>query len=226
MTPLRFCQSLTLFAVLLGGTLALAGPGDTPTTLKGSVQPGRRAAVSPGLRSERRQDPEDPTASESQMLEKQMLELVNRDRLNPSNISETRGQARSLEWNDRLVAVAREYSKDMVTRGFFSHVSPEGVSPDARVTAAGIEWQAEGENIAIYSSVAAAQSAFMNEPRFQPNHRANILDSKFTDIGIGIVKGPDGRYYITQEFIEAPGDSHVGAQNASLEIPHTASSSR
>ena len=91
---------------------------------------------------------------------------------------------------------------DMARRGFVAHLSPEGVSPDMRVTAAGIDWQSEGENIAFYRGVAAAQTAFMNEPRFAANHRANILDPKFTEVGIGIVEGPGGRYYITQEFIE------------------------
>ena len=44
----------------------------------------------------------------------------------------------------------------------------------------------------------------MNEPRFVKNHRANILNPDFTDVGIGIVTGPDGRIYITQDFYAAP----------------------
>ena len=41
----------------------------------------------------------------------------------------------------------------------------------------------------------------MNEPRFQQhNHRGNILSLEYTHVGIGIVKGPDGMLYITQEF--------------------------
>jgi len=131
-----------------------------------------------------------------------MFELVNRDRQNPLNVPETRGHAQPLVWNDQLAEVARAHSGDMARRGFVAHLSPEGVSPDMRVTAAGIDWQSEGENIAFYRGVAAAQTAFMNEPRFAANHRANILDPKFTEVGIGIVEGPGGRYYITQEFIE------------------------
>ena len=61
-------------------------------------------------------------------------------------------------------------------------------------------WQAVGENIAIAASAANAQSAFMNEPRFTQNHRGNILSAAFTEVGIGIVQGPDGRLYITQDF--------------------------
>jgi uncharacterized protein YkwD len=69
-----------------------------------------------------------------------------------------------------------------------------------------------GENIAIYTSVARAEAAFMNEPRFAKNHRANILSPDFTDGGIGIATGPDGRLYITQDFYAAP--SQLGASAA------------
>jgi uncharacterized protein YkwD len=135
-----------------------------------------------------------------------MADLINRDRLNPANAAETRGRAQPLRWNERLAAVARQHSLDMLRQKFFAHVDREGRSPGTRVRAAGIGWQAVGENIAIYEQVAAAQAAFMNEPRFEHNHRSNILDPKYTDVGVGIVEAPDGRYYITQEFVQMPRD--------------------
>ena len=137
-------------------------------------------------------------------LERQMYELINRDRLDPTNLAETGGHAAALRWNATLAAAAREHSRDMLRQKFFAHVDPEGRSPGTRVKAAGIDWQAVGENIAIYESVASAQAAFMNEPRFGQNHRSNILDPKYTEVGVGIVQAPDGRYYITQEFVETP----------------------
>jgi uncharacterized protein YkwD len=140
------------------------------------------------------------------VLEHEMYGLINRDRLDPANAAETGGQAQALRWNPALAAAARAHSRDMQEQHFFAHVDREGRSPGTRVKAAGIEWQAVGENIAIYDSVRAAQTAFMNEPRFGHNHRSNVLDSKYTDVGVGIVKAPDGRYYITQEFVETPRD--------------------
>jgi uncharacterized protein YkwD len=133
-------------------------------------------------------------------MEQLMYGLVNRDRVDPANIPETHGRAFRLRWNDRLAAVARAHSLDMLNQGYFAHEDPQGRSVAARVRAAGLEWQAVGENIAIYSNVARAEAAFMNEPRFDKNHRANILNPDFTDVGIGIVRGPDGRLYITQDF--------------------------
>ncbi len=138
-------------------------------------------------------------------LERQMWALVNRDRANPANSAETKGgHAQPLQWNEKLAEVARAHSRDMVEQGFFDHVDPEGKTPSARINAAGIPWQALGENIAINGTMPGGQNAFMDEPPFQPNHRANILNTKFTDVGIGIVQAPNGSYYITQDFIGTP----------------------
>jgi uncharacterized protein YkwD len=136
--------------------------------------------------------------------ERAMWALINDDRQDPANAPETKGQARQLEWDERLAAVARAHSADMLARNFFDHVNPDGVSPSQRVTAASIPWSSTAENIAIYGDVASAQAAFMNEPRFEHNHRANILATDFTHVGVGVVRGPDGRLWITQEFRQAP----------------------
>ena len=137
-------------------------------------------------------------------LERQMWELVNRDRLNPQFSAETHGQAQPLRWNEQLAAVARAHSRDMIEQGYYDHTDPEGRGPSARLNAAGIPWQSLAENIAIHPSIASAEFAFMDEPRFQHNHRGNILNAKYTDVGIGIVQGPDGNLYITQDFIAPP----------------------
>jgi uncharacterized protein YkwD len=133
-------------------------------------------------------------------MEQMMLELVNRDRADPANAPETNGRAMPLRWNDRLAAVARAHSLDMLNQGYFGHVDPQGRSVAGRVEAAEMQWQEVGENIAIYTTVPGAEAAFMHEPRFAKNHRANILNPGFPDIGIGIVQAPDGRIYITQDF--------------------------
>jgi uncharacterized protein YkwD len=137
-------------------------------------------------------------------LERQMWELVNRDRLNPQFSAETHGQVQALRWNEQLAAVARAHSRDMLARGYYDHIDPEGKGPSARLNAAGIPWQSLAENIAIHPSVASAEFAFMNEPAFQHNHRGNILNAKYTDVGIGIVQAPNGNLYITQDFLAAP----------------------
>jgi len=140
-------------------------------------------------------------------LERQMWLLINQDRSNPETLEETRGRAQPLRWNESLAAVARAHSRDMLEQQFFSHADTQGRTYEMRIDQAGIVWWAAGENIAINDSVLRAEAGLMNEPRFQPNHRYNILNAFYTDVGIGIVQGPDGALYITQDFVQVPPQS-------------------
>jgi len=135
-------------------------------------------------------------------LELQMWELINRDRADQSYSSETRGRAPAVQWDDRLAAVARMHSEEMARNGYFSHEGADGSSPAHRVSMAGIKWLSTGENIANCAGVSEAESLFMNEPKFQQNHRWNILNANYTHVGVGIARARDGSLYITQEFAQ------------------------
>jgi uncharacterized protein YkwD len=66
-----------------------------------------------------------------------------------------------------------------------------------RADYAGYQYSALGENIAYgYSSAADVMNAWMNSPA----HRANILESMFTQIGISVATAPSGVLYFTEEF--------------------------
>ena len=103
----------------------------------------------------------------------------------------------ALKGNSQLNRLAENYAKDMIARGFFAHNNPEGQTPFDRMQAAGIGYRTAGENLAINSSVAAAETAFMNSS----GHRANILSSGYTDVGIGVAQNSRGQLYVVQEFI-------------------------
>jgi len=137
-------------------------------------------------------------------LEVQMLDLVNHDRIDPSTQQETKGRARPLQWDGRLAEVARLHSEEMAREGFFGHEGMDGSQPFNRVSRAGIQWRSTGENIAKCRDVEEAEAIFMDEPKFQQNHRGNILNPAYTHIGVGIASGPDGTLYITQEFAQEP----------------------
>jgi uncharacterized protein YkwD len=219
MAVLRCYACLAAF-FLTGGMLARAS-GAAAESVKMDAAGLARAAseTAPKLTAS---DAAAPVASASSrednltQLEKQLWVLINQERLNPANQVETGGKALPLKWNEKLAAVARAYSEDMLRRGFYAHVNPEVQTPAMRVAVAGIPWQAESENIAVDASVAGAQAAFMDEPPFAHNHRSNILSAKFTDVGVGIVRAPDGTYYITQEFVKTPTDEFVAAQSLSF----------
>lgn len=121
--------------------------------------------------------------------EQQALALLNKDRA-------AYGLA-ALKSNSQLTKLAENYAKDMINRGFFAHNNPEGQSPFDRMQAAGITYKTAGENLAINSGVEAAEKAFMNSS----GHRANILNSTYTDVGIGVVQNSSGQVYVVQEFI-------------------------
>lgn len=90
--------------------------------------------------------------------------------------------------------VARYKSQDMRDLGYFSHTSPTYGSPFEMMKSFGISYRTAGENIAKgYSSPKAVVDAWMNSP----GHRANILNSSYTHIGVGYVA--NGHYW-TQMF--------------------------
>ena len=88
----------------------------------------------------------------------------------------------------------------MIEQRYFDHLDQEGRTLSARINVARITWWALGENIAINGTVSGAEASFMNEPHFQKNYRGNVLNTNYTGVGIGIVQGPNGRLYMTQDF--------------------------
>ena len=95
----------------------------------------------------------------------------------------------------QLSRVARYKSQDMKDLGYFSHTSPTYGSPFDMMRAFGISYKTAGENIARgYQTPEAVVNAWMSSP----GHRANILNSSYTHIGVGYVSS--GSYW-TQMFI-------------------------
>lgn len=122
--------------------------------------------------------------------EQQAVTLLNQDR--------AANGLPALKVNSKLTALAESYAQDMINRNFFSHYNPEGQSPFDRMSKAGIGYSYAGENLAINTSVTAAETAFMNSS----GHRANILNSNYTEVGIGVKHDSKGSVYVVQEFIK------------------------
>ncbi|HWS90251.1 MAG TPA: CvpA family protein [Pyrinomonadaceae bacterium] len=121
-------------------------------------------------------------------LEAQMLELVNRER-------EAAG-LKPLAPDPELTEVARAHSADMFARGYFAHVSPDGLDPFDRMQRAGVVFRTAGENLALAPTVRVAHTGLMNSP----GHRANILRPAFGRLGVGIVDGGYRGIMVSQEF--------------------------
>jgi uncharacterized protein YkwD len=94
-----------------------------------------------------------------------------------------------------LAAVARAHSADMRDRDYFSHTSPEGLSPFDRAEQAGVDYS-RAENIAVgQPDATAVMEAWLESP----GHRANILDCDLTRLGVGVAEGTGGPWW-TQLF--------------------------
>jgi uncharacterized protein YkwD len=121
-------------------------------------------------------------------LEAQMLVLVNQERANAG--------LKPLVMDPELTQVARQHSADMFARGYFSHYTPEGLSPFDRMHKAGVNFRTAGENLALAPTLTIAHNGLMNSP----GHRANILRPQFGRVGIGILDGGARGLMISQEF--------------------------
>jgi uncharacterized protein YkwD len=83
----------------------------------------------------------------------------------------------------------------MVDKNYFSHTSPTYGSPFDMMKTFGITYHTAGENIAYgYPTPESVVNGWMNSE----GHRKNILNSSFTEIGVGYVS--NGNYW-TQMFI-------------------------
>jgi hypothetical protein len=88
---------------------------------------------------------------------------------------------------EALQQAAFNHARDMATRNYFSHYTPEGWSPDIRVQGLGYNGSV-GENIYCGSgNPGDAVGAWMNSD----GHRANILNPGFTKVGIAHYYDPN-----------------------------------
>ena len=112
-----------------------------------------------------------------------------------TNVERAKYGLKPLTEDWELSRVARYKSQDMHDRRYFDHNSPTYGTPFQMMRAFGLSYRSAGENIAMgYRTPQAVVTGWMNSS----GHRANILNSSYTKIGVGYVA--DGNYW-TQQFI-------------------------
>ena len=92
-----------------------------------------------------------------------------------------------------LGRVAGGYARQMVRGRFFDHTSPGGSTMLARIKATSYlrdvaSWSV-GENLAWGTGPLATPRATVRAWMHSPDHRANLLDRRFADVGIGVAVG-------------------------------------
>lgn len=120
--------------------------------------------------------------------ESQILQLMNAKRIEAG--------LKTLTLDNTLVQVARYKSNYMIQNNFFDHTNPDGTKWTNWLQAIGYKYTTTGENIA-YNTYDAVE--LFNQWWNSPGHRANMMNSSYTKVGIGVVKG-NNKYMGTQTF--------------------------
>ena len=89
--------------------------------------------------------------------------------------------------NAKLNAASKDKAEDMFKNQYFEHVSPPGLDPGTLVKNSGYEYIVSGENLILGNF--ANEEEMVQNWMDSPGHRANILNNRFTDIGVAVVKG-------------------------------------
>lgn len=120
--------------------------------------------------------------------ENKILELMNQKR--------TEAGLQPLTMDNTLLQVARYKSNHMLQYNYFDHTTPEGTKWTDWLKAIGYTYTATGENIA-YNTYDAVE--LFNQWWNSPGHRANMMNSSYTKVGVGVLDG-NGKNMGTQEF--------------------------
>ncbi len=99
--------------------------------------------------------------------------------------------AAALNWNNLLQQAASDHSGDMAQHNYFSHDSLDGKSFVQRLTDAGYNYSAAGENIAAGDqTVESVVNRWLNSP----GHCANMMNPSYRDIGVACVRSDSATY--------------------------------
>ena len=105
--------------------------------------------------------------------------------LQDTNTQRTNDHEAILSLNAQLASAAQNKANDMATRDYWSHNTPDGKTPWTFMQQSGYQYQVAGENLAYgFADSDAVISGWMNSTE----HRANILDSDYQNVGFGIAQ--------------------------------------
>ena len=86
----------------------------------------------------------------------------------------------------KLNQAAQAKANHMIANDYWSHYAPDGTTPWFFIDQAGYSYSRAGENLAYgFATSSGVVTGWMNSP----SHKANILDSGFTQVGFGIANG-------------------------------------
>ncbi len=176
---------------MLGTAFLLAAGGCPADGALGSDQPGiagNLAINDPDEFARRFPGCDEPATADEWRA--RVLELVNEQRI-AFGIAPVR-------YSEPLERQATQYACELIEFDFFDHVNPvTGSTLADRADEFGYDFLVIGENLAGgQPTPERAVEDWMNSP----GHRQNILDARFTELGVAVRTGGDFGIYWVQEF--------------------------
>lgn len=108
--------------------------------------------------------------------------------LNDTNSARLANSDKPLKLNTTLSQAAQAKARDMASRDYWSHNTPEGSPPWVFVDARGYQYQKLGENLATgFSDAQTTVDGWMASTE----HRRNMLDKAYTEVGFGYANVPN-----------------------------------
>ncbi len=127
----------------------------------------------------------------------------------------------TLTVSEALTQAAERKARDMAEKGYFAHTSPEGVTPWHWFQEVGYTFVYAGENLAVdFDESPEVVRAWMHSP----THRANIVGTQFTEIGVAVEEGTYQNrpaVFVVQMFgtpRQAPGAVVTSVDNSTREV--------
>lgn len=164
-----------------------------------------KAGSNPPVENKDDQDNTDPSSADNpstqevaaaqgvSYVESQMIHLIN-------SIRSSRG-LQLLNPNPVLNSIARSRSRDMLSRNYFSHYTPEGKNIFNILVEDGIMYACSAENLSQASPPSlGSPEAVVNNWMSSSAHRANMLNPHFGQLGLGVIDSGNRRV-ITLIFI-------------------------
>jgi len=131
---------------------------------------------------------EQPAREDAAAVAARVLELVNDAREEPRQCGRRRfAAARPLTLSTKLTEAAAHQAQDMASHHTLDHRGSDGGEPGERLSKTGYRWQAMGENIAAGQPNADAVVADWLE---SPEHCTNIMEARFTEMGVAFEPTP------------------------------------
>ena len=114
----------------------------------------------------------------SNITASQVVDLTNSER--------SKSGLESLSYNSVLSEAAAQKANHMFSYNYWAHISPDGSTPWEFIRSAGYSYSVAGENLARdFDSSSPMMEAWMNSP----THKENIVNQKYSEIGVAVVDG-------------------------------------